>query len=294
MMLVAVVSVKGSPGVTTFSVALATRWPGPGRPLLVESDPSGGDLAVRFSLAASPGLVSFLAAARQSSDPGLLWQHAQSLADGLPVVTAPPDADRARAVLSALFEPITGGGMVRAAANARNTAVIVDCGRIEAGSAALPAVQSADALIVLTGARADDLAHLARRLPTLGRWTPCPVLMLVGDGYSREEVGRELGVTPLGRIPHDPRGAAMFCGRTWWRRAGRSALGEVARKVATTLLAQNVPFPLQGPAESQPMPPGRTVPDVPTGPASARGLRVVPLSQFEPGGPSSWSGGNAL
>lgn len=124
-MLVAVVSVKGSPGVTTFSLALAARWPVPARTLVVEADPSGGDIALRFSLASTPGLVSLAAAARHSSDSALVWQHAQSLPGGLPVVSAPPDADGARAALSALAEPITGAGLIRAAANPPGMAVIV-------------------------------------------------------------------------------------------------------------------------------------------------------------------------
>ena len=96
-MLVAVLSVKGSPGVTTFAVALAARWPAPYRPVLVEADPSGGDLATRFSLNPTPGLLSLAAAARRSADPAMVWQHAQGLPGGLPLVAAPPDADRARA-----------------------------------------------------------------------------------------------------------------------------------------------------------------------------------------------------
>src|ERR1700716_3587109 len=99
-MLVAVVSVKGSPGVTTFSVALAARWPAPARTLLVEADPSGGDVGVRFSLASTPGLVSLAAAARRSDDPAVVWQHTQALPGGLPVAAAPPEAVRAGAPVS--------------------------------------------------------------------------------------------------------------------------------------------------------------------------------------------------
>ena len=72
MTLIAVCSLKGSPGVTTFSVALAARWPVTDRCVLVECDPSGGDMATRFALASSPGLVSLAAATRRSTDPGSL------------------------------------------------------------------------------------------------------------------------------------------------------------------------------------------------------------------------------
>jgi MinD-like ATPase involved in chromosome partitioning or flagellar assembly len=287
-MLVAVLSVKGSPGVTTFSVALAARWPAPARTLLVEADPSGGDVAMRFSLNSTPGLVSLAAAARRSNDPTVVWQHVQALPGGLPVVAAPPDADRARAALSALAEPALADsgarvGVLRAAANAPDTAVIVDCGRIDASSPAMPIVRSADAMILLTGAHADDLAHLARRLPAIGRWTPHPVMLLVGDGYSVADVARELGVPPLGRVPDDPRGAAVLCGRPRtlrWRRSGpaRSALGQVAHKVATVLVAQQAPpaVPRQGPAEQASVPEPRVVPGLSPDPVSTNGVGFAP------------------
>jgi hypothetical protein len=286
-MLVAVLSVKGSPGVTTFSLALAARWPTPTRALLVEADPSGGDIGVRFSLASTPGLVSLAAAARHSADPAAAWQHAQGLPGGLPVVTAPPDADRARAALSALAEPApvdpsAQAGILRAAAAAPDTVVIVDCGRIDAGTPAvspgLPIVRSADAMILLTGAHADDLAHLARRLPVIGRWTPHPVMLLVGEGFSVAEVARELGVAPLGRVPDDPRGAAALCGRPQAPRWGRgrsgpahSALGRVAHQVATVLMAQPAPRAAQ-PAPPRQRPPGS--PAVPSCPVP--GSQPVP------------------
>ncbi|SDJ01970.1 MinD-like ATPase involved in chromosome partitioning or flagellar assembly [Actinokineospora alba] len=308
-MLIAVVSVKGSPGVTTFCTALAARWPDPVRTALVEADPSGGDIGIRFSMESTPGLVSLAAAARRNEDPDLLWQQAQTLPGGLAVVSAPSDADRARAALSALAEadPPSGASILRTAANTPGSVVIADCGRIDAGSAALPIVRCADVLILLTRAHADDLAHLARRLPVIGRWTPHPEMLLVGEGYSPTDVARELGVRPLGRIPDDPRGAAVLCGRTArtsrWRRGGptHSALGQVAHKVAEAILARQAPAPVapgQGRAEDEPVPILRAVPGVPATAVAAGGLRLAPSPQQPhpdavPGGNGSSSGGQA-
>jgi MinD-like ATPase involved in chromosome partitioning or flagellar assembly len=283
-MLVAVLSVKGSPGVSTFSIALAARWPTPARALLVEADPSGGDVGTRFSLESAPGLVSLAVAARRSHDSALLWQHAQNLPGGLPVITAPPDADRARSALAALIDPAAEAGVLRAAAGASDTVVIADCGRIDAGSPAMPIVRSADAMVLLTRAHADDLAHLARRLPAIRRWTAHPEMLLVGEGYSATEVARELGVLPLGRVPHDPHGAAVLCGRPStlrWGRSGpaHSALGQVAHKVAKVLIAEQTPppaLPRHVPTVNQPMSVLRVVPGVPPTPVSANGLRLAP------------------
>ncbi|WP_184727171.1 chromosome partitioning protein [Saccharopolyspora phatthalungensis] len=225
---------------TTFSVAMAARWPGEARCVLIECDPSGGDIATRFSLPSSPGLVSLAAAARRTIEAGLLWQHTQPLPGGLPVVAAPPGADHARAALAALAPGRADEGVLQLAAGAPDTVVIADCGRVDPGSVVLPIVRSADVLLVLSRAHADDLAHVATRLNTVSRWSARPGLLLVGEGYSTAEVSRELGVPAMGRIPEDRRGAAVLCGRRGRRRGpSRSALGRTARGVAQAVLGHS-------------------------------------------------------
>jgi hypothetical protein len=277
--------------VTTFSVALAARWPAPNPPVLVEADPSGGDVATRFSLNSTPGLLSLAAAARRSADPAMVWQHAQGLPGGLPVVAAPPDADRARGALFALTPgPAAGAGILRAAANLPDTVVIVDCGRMDSGSPAMPIVRAADAMVLLTGAHADDLAHLPRTVAAIGRWSAHPVMLLVGEGYSPAEVARELGVPPLGRVPDDPRGAAVLCGRPSTVRWGRSVpahspLGQLAHKVANVLVAQQAPPPplsQPAPIQNRSAPVLRAVPGVPGDPVPVNGVRSAPLPSSHP------------
>lgn len=252
-MLVAVCSLKGSPGVTTFAVALAARWPTQTRCVLVECDPSGGDVATRFGVASSPGLVSLAAAARRSSDPELLWQHTQALPGGLSVVAAPPGADQALAALAAVAPEGSGGaGVLHLAASASDTVVIADCGRVDPTSAVLPIVRGADVMLLLSRAHAEDLVHLATRLNTVGRWSPRPGLLLVGEGYSAAEVSRELGVPAMGRIPEDRQAAAVLCGRPGGRGgSARSGLGYSALAVARALLSDPRRSSASG---SQPMP----------------------------------------
>lgn len=302
-MLVAVLSLKGSPGATTFAVALAARWPATARAVVVEADPSGGDLGMRFALTSTPGLVSLAAAARRGGDADLVLRHTQQLPGGLPVVAAPPDAEQARAALFALAPDATGGlGVLRAAANRPGTVVVVDCGRVDPGSPVLSIVRSADAVVLLSRAHADDLAHLPRRLPTVGRWSPNPVLLLVGEGYHGAEVARELGVPPLGRVPHDPNGAAVLCGRPNRVRRGRggpsrSALGCFAHKVATRLATREPPAPPHPPRQATPGVPRvpivelHVVPGASTGPVPPDGARpaVRPdtCPRHQQGGPVS-------
>ncbi len=214
-MLIAVGSVKGSPGVSTFCLALAARWPGTGRRVLVECDPAGGDLAARYGLALSPGLVS-LAVARRGSDVESVWPHTQVLPGGLPVLAAPPGGEQTRAALTAL----AGTGphpLVQAAADP-GSVVIVDAGRLDAGSVALGLVRAADQLLLLSHAAGSDLAHLAARLEEVSAWNERVGLLLLGGGYPDAEVARELGLPVMARIPTDRVGAATLTGHTPPRR----------------------------------------------------------------------------
>jgi hypothetical protein len=261
--LVAVASVKGSPGVTTLCLALAACWPDPAGVIVVEADPAGGDVAMRFGLAQSPGLLSVAAAARggtaafgeRPEEAQLLWRHAQMLPGDVPVVASPPDAGRARGALAVLAAPGPSGGLavgpLLAAAEHPGAVLVADCGRVEPGSPVMAVLRSADVMILLTGAHADELAHIARRIPEIGSWSRHPVLVLASRdahrGHSIDAVARELGVTPLARVPFDPRGAAVLSGRRSvlrWHHSGpaRSLLGQSARQIAV-LLAPQAPDP---------------------------------------------------
>lgn len=238
-MLVAVCSVKGSPGVTTLALMLAARWPDPEAAcLVVEADPAGGDVAARFALPATPGLVSLAAAARRDTGQDLVWRHTQALPGGLQVVTAPVGADQARAALTTLDD----GDALRLAGAADQTVVVVDCGRVDPGSPALPLVGAADRVLVLARAHAADLAHVAARLPVITRAARQVQVLLLGREHSPAEVERELGVTVQGVVPDDRRGASAVTGvpmpRSWripWAVSGRR-LARAAARIAASLV----------------------------------------------------------
>lgn len=63
-------SQKGAPGVTLTSLLLAAAWPStPGRrKLLLEADPSGGSLALRYRLGLETSLITLAVAARALLD----------------------------------------------------------------------------------------------------------------------------------------------------------------------------------------------------------------------------------
>lgn len=263
-MLVAIGSVKGSPGVTTFAVALAASWPA-SRRVVVEADASGGDLAARFGLRPSPGLVSLAAEIRTAALPDgeVVWRHAQMIGDGLWVVPAPPGAAESAAALGAM----TPGGLAAMQVSAADpeALVVVDVGRMDPTRSTVGMADGADVLLVLAGAHADDLAHLPSRLKALGRGCRQRRLLLVGEGYPTNEVERELGAAIAARIPHDARAAAALRGLGSGRR--RTQLGRAATRCARTLIAH-----------------------APTGPANPRNVATpatVPSARWTPV-PVSW------
>jgi MinD-like ATPase involved in chromosome partitioning or flagellar assembly len=243
-MLIAVGSVKGSPGATTFALALAAQWPGSGPRVLAEFDPSGGDLAARFALSLSPGLVSLAAVARAGtlaeSGIGRLLRHTQELPGGLPVLVAPPGAEQARAALTALTSSAADGyrtGRRLVGINDPNELVVIDVGRLDPDSPSVALLAAADQLLLLARASADDLAHVAGRVDAIRRWTDRVGLLLVGDGYTDAEVAREVDLPVLARIPVDPAGAATLTGHAPVRPRpfARATLSRAAAQIATML-----------------------------------------------------------
>jgi hypothetical protein len=230
-MLVAVCSLKGSPGVTTLATALGARWPAAENPIVVEVDQAGGDLMACFRLPDSPGLVSLAAAARRSAEATLLAQHTQQLPGGLRVVLGPVGAEQARAALHAL----TSGGIspLRRAADVPGATVIADCGRVDPDSSTLSIIRAADAMLLVARPCDEQLAHVALKLHAAQQWSRKPCFVLVGDGYPTGEVSQALGISVMGRVPRDDKGAAVLCGQRSDRHGpDRSALGQAAAGIA--------------------------------------------------------------
>src|SRR5215207_3892990 len=130
MPLIVVCSTKGRPGVTTTALGLAATLPHTTRPVVIECDPAGGDLAARHHLRVTVGLMELATVTRPGAvstpefpvDPrtrparptprgnaigisDLLSRHAQRihLRDRLiDLVVAPPGGVQARAAITVL------------------------------------------------------------------------------------------------------------------------------------------------------------------------------------------------
>jgi hypothetical protein len=232
MTVVALGSVKASPGVTTSLLALAATWPASRRLLLVEADPDGGSLAARTDLPSEPGLTSLAAAARRTLGSGELDRHTQPLPGGLPALVGPADADHASRALQ-----IVGERLVTELRRDPGRDVLVDCGRLRASSPAAPMAAGADVLVLVARPRLDELQHLRPALSRLTAAGAHPALLLVGDRpYPPAEVAHALRVQVLATLPHDPAAADLLSGQQ--RRGGRlerTALLRAARAVAEQL-----------------------------------------------------------
>lgn len=235
MTVVAVGSLKGSPGATTAMLALAAVWPAPRPLLLVEADPDGGALAARFGLSTDPGLATAAPGLRREATDAVVDRHIQTLPGGTPILIGPASPELARASLDGCAQRLGG-----ALASSATRDAIVDCGRLSIGTPAAPLVAAADVLLVVARPRLDELALLTHRLPALADSSLTMGLLLIGEvPYRPDDVQAAIGVglTFIGRLANDPRAAAALNGSGGTRSLARSALVRTARAVVDQVTA---------------------------------------------------------
>jgi hypothetical protein len=234
--LLSITYVKGRGGATTTALGAAAVAPAQVRPVLVECDPSGGDLMLRHRLAARPSLVDLAAAARGpvAGTNEVFGAGVQQLHLGdhsVEVVAASAGGAQTRAALPELTRP----GQLTL--NPPDRLVVADCGRLDVGSPARPVLAASDVVMVLVRARADELAHLREHLAglvdlTIGRLV---VALTQGGEYAvadvadvlTRHVAEELARDPellmvTGPLSHDRRAAGILdghlvAGRRWRR-----------------------------------------------------------------------------
>jgi hypothetical protein len=247
MALVALASAKGAPGVTTLAVALAGVHPGPA--VVADVDPAGGDLVWRYTtpqgepLEVGRGLLSLAAVVRHGRAD--LTPHLQTIAGGLPVLTGVTAA-----------EQVTGLGPVwpqiaHALATLPGADVFADCGRVAAGSPALPVVLAADAVVLVARVEVDQLAHLRERVRVLADQTgagtvrpPVGVVVVAPEKGHRQVVtdvqrlldAAGLAGRVLGGVADDARGARLLAG-SGGGSAGKTSLVRSVRALSAPVQA---------------------------------------------------------
>ena len=195
-----VAGAKHSPGTTTLAHTIATIA---GAGLLVEADPSGGDLAVRAGLALDPGLASLRVAARTGLMPEHLGDHVQTLPSGVEVLVSPVSVRHATSTIASIAGPLAA---LLHADDAKLT--VVDVGRVDTAELVGPFLTVADRVLFVTGSGADDIASARSRVDVLLDHTGALTVVATGrDGFELGAISAALGATDVVRVPWDPRAA---------------------------------------------------------------------------------------
>jgi hypothetical protein len=155
-MLIALCSDKGSPGVTTTSLAIGSAWPTPC--VLAEVDLAGGDLTLRLrthgdALPEAPTLLTVAATARTHREPDAVLHYAHALNARVAVVPAPIGHEQLQGVQD--WRPMVD------ALEASEAPILADLGRISTRTPVWDIASRAD-LVVLVG-RPDPAAVIRMR-----------------------------------------------------------------------------------------------------------------------------------
>ncbi|KQY56060.1 hypothetical protein ASD11_16450 [Aeromicrobium sp. Root495] len=251
MGLVAFASAKGSPGVTTASLLVGALWPRP--TIVVECDPSGGDVALRMPgddgqpLDPQRGLLSLVAAGRKSLYPGLVPAHAQRLVGGQEVVAGVSSPEQSAGIgqwaqLGELFAELPGSD------------VMADLGRIGAGTPQNALLTHAAALVMVVDTVPSNVIHLRERLRRVKDQTGGPVGVPVHVAVVAEpkraravrEVAEaleraELQLAGVHHLAHDVPGAGFFLGQVSGN-PDRTHLVRSARPIVQELSERTQPY----------------------------------------------------
>ncbi len=231
MTIVGFVSVKGAPGVTTTVCLVGSTWQEERKVMVVEGDPSGGDLAARFQLSSRVGWPSLDATARRAGAGVALEPHLQQLPGGLDVLVGTrglgnDDARSMSAFLSSVGCSPDGPWDV-----------LVDLGRLVPGGSA-GWIEQCGGVVVCARGDAASLVQVRDKAPTILERSRGEVwLAIVGNGsYSRPEIERFTGLPVIGVCPFDRGAAAVVCGeKNGSRRLQRSPLVSAAAGMASLL-----------------------------------------------------------
>lgn len=224
MSLVVLGSARGGPGVTTLALAVA-GWLHDA--VVVEADPCGGVLALRYQLGREPGLLTLAADRRAGPDDVLA--HAQRLPGGVPVLVGPESPEQAR-----LLWRRAGIHLVKALTGL-DRPVLVDAGRLDLTEHSDTLLPAASLVLLVVRRRAEELVAAAQRMRALAG-VATVALVLVGDGpYRPADVATQLGADVLAVVPEDKRAAASLEGGGLAPALRRSPLMRAARGLAEAL-----------------------------------------------------------
>lgn len=239
-----IVAVAGDLATTT-AVALAAGWPVIDDVIMVEADPTGGDLAAWFDLPVTPSLSTVVTRVLDGSWPDI-ERHTRLADNGLRLIPAPARAGEAAQAVGE-----SARSLVASLAALRSPVTIADVGRLPTAAPSSHPFVGAAATTVLVHRQATQSARAAavrlqRLADQLGdlSGSPQPVVVAVvgAQPFDLGEIERFLadvaGTTPIVALPDDPLAAAVFAGRTGVseRRLTRLPLMRAARDLAAVVV----------------------------------------------------------
>lgn len=217
MSTIGIFSAKGSPGVTTFAMALATCGRDQGA-VLIEADAAGGDLALRFGTAQQPGLAQLAARVGQSPEErdlldGLVHEPGAYGASEFAYVPAPIEPHAVGAALDVL----AANPAILAQAS-RDRPVILDLGQLD--HSRLRLVESCDVLALLVHGDPVSLGPACSAAWATQLDRPTGFVLVDTGPYKANEVAEVLalrcwGVIPVTRRPLQTRRAQRAVRALW-------------------------------------------------------------------------------
>lgn len=287
MALVCIGSVRGAPGASTLAVLAAACWP---RPIaLIEADPAGGALAVRYRLGRTPGLAGLASLVRHGANQEALWQHSQMLPGELPVVVAPESGEVTTGILRDCAPALAAW-----CADLDDVDVIIDCGRLAYRDVNWALCVGADETLVVARPRAEELYPAAHRLRAMVDDIPSAGMVLIGDRpHSPSEITSQLGVSVRGVVADDSWAAGVLTVGGRSRGLRRSSLVRSVRSLVDDLMYRlETPSLDTGPRPAAALTPAAAAlpspnPAIPAGPVAAPAWTAQVASGSTPTVPST-------
>nr|WP_307819119.1 hypothetical protein [Streptomyces sabulosicollis] len=176
--------------------------------MVVEADVSGGDLAVRFGVPHTPGLLDVATSARKERPRSLLGATTE-LPVGVRAVISPAGGRACTEAVRLVAESVQ---RVLLGDEGDRGTVVLDAGRVSEDAEGL--LEAAEAVVLVARGGADALAHAYAYLAEAGARAERYVLAVVGPcPYAAGEITATLGISRVVFLPWDTKAADALAGK---------------------------------------------------------------------------------
>ncbi len=241
-MIVSLCSVRGSPGVTSWSLLLAAAWPSEYEVerVVLEADCDGGVLGARYGFGVDPGAVSLIAALRRAGSRAVdVSEHGRRVNDGLWVIPGPETGERASRVWRGSAAAVADGVVYD------DRVWFVDAGRADEASPIEPLLDLSSIAVLLTRSATEDLVQVPARVEFLRQHAQSVGVLVVGKPqHTVEDLVGFFGTDLVWTVGADENlvriaGEAIAGGRARRSWVWRSAIS-IAADIAASIVAKSL------------------------------------------------------